>query len=1211
MSHALSNLYVEKIASEHPIALWMLNEEAFYVSWIPVSTRDLVGDVDWSFTNCTVSLESPAPVDTPHYESGHIPVYRISGDVPSGPSSVIDIKRLYPFSGYGEYFVDKTNFALGFHLKIDTTYATQITYGFTYYDDILSDVEVLTTEELSAADDGLWRFFSNTFDVSSELVGNAVNPIIRITVSSGGSAGDYELLITGLSLGEDSENFNKVSLGVIPTALPTNISLPNTLSGIKANQYGNFGNYAYYLGDQQKLFAKNFGLPLTYGSSNSTKLYPNVVNGNTQPSLIFPGYGFLNNKGKFNQYTAEMWMSINTDTLTPRRIFGPITGKDGLYVERGTLSFVLGDKYGSHYVGSWVRPMLIHIKYTRNLVCVYLNGEQVISFVFDEDAISLPDEFDNSNKSQDWLGFYAYADTRPIAIDSFAIYSYAVPTDVAKRRFVWGQGAVAPEITNSALNATTAFSDYSFANNSVNYNYPDFANWRQGFSSNLDNSSNFLKLPNYTLPEFVVGGGEQDELLLDLQLALDGLTPKYYSFLTYSDQECYVRFNNLSVLNEAVKNLYGVFETDGTASGEVLFYIKKKSSNDSLTVSLTGTSLSYDIQISGISTNIATKTITANSLFTAGISPEVLSVLAIPNIERFFSDMSDLELFVGGGVLQTTFSGRIYKVGFDGNYNSRKINTLYDLYGTFNESLGTATTLMDHTSNYTLVALEKYGIFFMDIAVAAYWEDYMPLSYFAKYVEAHDGEKHYDLDSLQVNLDFPEPTETNSAESVSSWTYGDLEIEYSDPVALTYETLQNNVYTSWFNYEDMEQDSVQYFYYVTPGSSVRGYVSFQYIGDGANSSLVEFQNLATPRTKGVVDPAIITGDWEDTAYEIVNGTLIYPPTIDRNAKSVDFNDLAIVYHLDLNSEGILHSPINIRELQIASKVLERKQLSEIGTKFGVPVYPYVKNGLYYDLKHKNPIGVYKGSTPHLYMDRHSGFRIRGEFSPIFDRGLSIPVNAQRSSNFKVSSVQLWVRFSDAVFPTENTPILSLVHNNDTYTFYLKADSTEQRGRIEGKDSSGNILSNIKYSINGASVDTPYLNQDEWASLSIGFSELIDFGLFAGRININGPLTYNNISYYLSTNLEQTQRVQHRSWNKVKDDSGAIIWDYWENSFTWSMVDVLSTTNAYAVNLEEIYSKYVGTDRMVIDDNIGGILVDPDRIRVYGSVNWLTKTETPA
>jgi hypothetical protein len=1207
MSQTLSNLYVEKISSEHPLAVWMLNEEAFFVSSITESNKDLSDSGEWLFTNATPAVESPTPVGSPVYDIETPTPYRIVGDVPGGPTMTIEAESVFTKIP-ADFDLGLKSLSLGFHLYVDTQYATSITYGFTYYDTVLlTDVDVFTTEVLAGTDNGLWKFFGGTFDIP---VSNAtgITFIIRINVTTGGSAGDYDFLVMGLSIGQNSENFQKISTGSIPVAISADISLPNTLKVVSAIPYGPTSQDAYYLADSNKLFAKNFGVPLTYGSSNSTKIYPNPVDDVYQPSLIFPGYGFLNNKGKYNQYTAELWMSINTDAADPRRIFGPIASTDGLYIEGGIITLVVGGQYGSHYVGNWLRPMLIHIKYLKDTAILYLNGEQVVSIEFDESLLVLPDEFDEFGKSQDWLGVYAYEDTHPITLDSFAIYSYPVPVDVAKRRWVWGQGVVAPEGTNSSINAVTAFNDYSFADYSVNYNYPDFANWKQGFASNLDTSSSFLKLPAYTLPEFVISESTQEQLLLDLQTAETAADPKYYSFrpdISWADRQCYMLFKEFSVLSEPVKNLYGVFETDGSASGELLFYITKKNSNDVFMIELTGDSLNYVFDIQGTSYTFSVETITLDEPFVAGINIANVSGLPIDGLATFFSNQSELSLYVGGWNGPYTFTGKTYKIGFDGEYNSRHIVDYFNTDGVFDPT--DATALLAHTANYTLVPLEKYGIFFMDIAVAAYWEDYMPLSYFAKYVEDYDGNRFYDLDSIQINLDFPEPTEVAAAESTSSWTYGDLEIAYSDPVQLIYQDIQNTLYTTWENYEDMEQASIKYYYYTTGPSAMRSYVSFQYLVDGANINLMDYLNKATPRVRGVADPAGITGDWEDTAYEVVNGTIIYPPLLDKNDKSVDFNDLAVVYHLDFKSEGILHNPISLRELQLASEVLERKKFTTIGTKFGVPVYPYSKLGLYYNLKAKNPIGVYKGSTPHLYLDRHSGFRIRGEFSPILDRGISVPINTQKASNMQVGSMQVWLRFSDTAFPTEETPIFYIVHKNDTYTFYLKNDTYLERGYIVGRDSAGNILTDVNYTLNGASVNKPFIVNEEWVVLGVGFTNLLDFASFSGRLNLGGPLTYNNISYYLATNLTQEQRVQNRTWGEISADPGD--WSTWEPE-TWSFVDILGITTFYDINPSEIYSKYVGTDRIIIDDNIGGILVDPEKLRVYGDVNWLTKTVLP-
>jgi hypothetical protein len=779
------------------------------------------------------------------------------------------------------------------------------------------------------------------------------------------------------------------------------------------------------------------------------------------------------------------------------------------------------------------------------------------------------------------------------------------------------------------LNATTAFSDYSFANYAVNYNYPDFASWRQAFFSNVETSSNFLQLPGYELPTFYLDNYKtQEEWMQDIKdIVVDPLDADdnagylYYTFRpdnSWSTKDCYIYSREFGILNDPIQSFYGVFRTDGSASNQTLVKINNIITSDYLLIKVNGTSVTYTLNVDGISTTFATKTINPNVRFSVGLDIPTISLQNISGINKFFSDQSSLNLYVGGDG-SNTFAGRIYRFGFDTSYNARKIVTSYDSTGVFLQTLSVANTLMSHVANYTLKIYNQYGFYFMDIAAAGYWEDYLPLSYFGKYVEDYEGNKYYDLDSIQINLDYPEPLEVSSVESTSSWTYADLKSRYETPIQLDYVYLDNNFYSGWEDYEDMSQDSEKYYFYPTQNNSVRSYISFQNILDGANQNLVDFQYKAVPRSKGVVDPNILVdiddegnvspGTWENTAYEVVDGTVVYPPLTNNQENTVDFNNLAIVYHLDFASEGILHHPVSFRELQLVSQVLERKQFTEVGTRFGVPIFPYSKVGLYYDFKAKNPISIYKGSTPYLYLNRHSGWRVRGDFSPILDRGMSIPINTQKGLGTEVSAIQMWVRFSDISFPTQELSIFSVDYKDGTYDFYIRGDESTQRGYIVARDrATSAIVSTIEYHVNGMPVDTAYLVNEQWAVLGIAFTELLSFDQYTGRLNINGPLTYNNISYYLATNLEQNQRVETRSWGEVKNDGTSRLWDYWENAFTWGEIKVITSINVYSIDPGVIYEKYVGTNRIIIDDNIDGVLVNPDIIKVYSDVGWTSSTQ---
>lgn len=2122
-----SNLYVEKVVSEHPVAVWMLNEQLDFLSLFTETNRQFYNTGEWTVSGATATQELSPPGTVPFSNSV---TTKVTG---TGTASQILLQQVSVFPT-ASLSTNLKNFVLSGKLYIGSTYGTSYSYGY-QYDDTVSGLTYYVEETASILTKNLntWVSFSNTFDLPNTLSATNIKIIFRINVSTGGT-GSYNFYLNGFNLSQWSENFNESSLGISSSSISSAINLPNTLKTIPAACYGSSSKKAYYLATSNEMYAKNFGIPLVYGSSNVTKLYPNKISNVTYPSLIFPGYGFLNERGRHNEYTAEMWISLNTDASVPRKIFGSIASTDGLYVEGGFLTFVFNKQFASHYIGEWFRPMLIHIRYVKDSITVLLNGEEVISLSFIESDTTLPSEYTDSSKtvSNDWLGFYCYDDTQSFSIDSFAIYSYSVPNEVAKRRFVWGQGVSAPELQNSSLNATTAFADYAYSNNAVNYNYPDFANWKQGFFNNVVPNSNTLELPKYTLPSFnlgskstqtwydaiqsipaqtstrtnllynpsletslsnwsagspmllsqssdykhlgsyslktqatdylsdtniamtnintldsvalsgktitisayiycpigspfigqtisisdeqpstppttvssinptlvsgqwarvsktmtypssvtaartwvvrlgsqlpklinrvnkfqdpsfesgtatyagsyagvgktasysnstdfaysgtksikylagtgkgtgsrylsLVGGGASagsvvpntnmvfsqyvycpvpisvsnyidiydstptylsniigdatyipantwtkvyakgsipanasySNLLLrestvngfpfrenlainpsfetnvlntgansssssvrstaaylfgtasllltsnggsafgpyalnssglnshiavtagqnytwsayiydinttkSYSLSIEwynssgglisgssgttvasvvgawtrlvmtatapvgavGATPTFYSttaptsgtqayfdgflfeqeskinyiqngsfdvnldgwyvlnptnsaatftrttgfsysglasglvtytgtptegrtlryncqtsepfksylpagqytvsakvygatgqgltgaaiaiesnaspfatatsnsqttatfngkwqtisntftvtaagnvvinvsylgtpvngntfyidevmietgstvgtfvnsqyfdgstggtfqrwtgtahasssidsppvyvdgismevatsynatanpcmkenttgwtsntstmpatltrltgltdvpdkrittalnaesladgsriwnFLmgkvegangffvagqsytmsfyaklnsgsssgynmwfsngpslnnpasgvsftptstwqrfsstftatsnfdydtwwhidmpqklasnasftgfmieksatlssfadssffsgstsgyawkgttnasasyevaplyvdsalaeisstvgTYFDgsgsdytseysattawlgtahsssstvtylskldeinggryltfrpnsawdsEVCSIKFDSFAVLNDKIESFYGIFQTAGVASDQTLFKVTSKFSSDYVYANLNNTTLTYNAVISGTTTIIATKTITPNQKFIAGINISNFASQSISGINKFFSNQKNLSLEVAGSGINT-FTGKLYSFGFDGAYNNRKVNTLYDTKGIFSETLADANTLFAHTANYDLIPIEQYGIFFVDIAVAGYWEDYIPLSYFAKYIKDYDGNMNYDLDAIQFNIDYPEPIETSSKESISSWTYQDLYNKFNDPDVLSYEDLANTLYTTWDDYQDMSEDSIKYYYYDTSLANVRTYVSFQKIVDGSNKNLVDFTNFDVPRSKGTVKPSLSLTAWEDTAFELVDGSIVYPPTKYADNSDVDFNDLGLVSHVEFKVDGILHSNIKLRDLQLASQVYERTKFTEFGTKYGIPVYPYHKTGLYYDFKGDNPVEIYKDSTPHLFLTRHSGWRMHGEFGPSYDRGIAMIVNKEKDPGLQISSVQIWLKYADRVFPNQETKIFSITYKADILDFYVVADSTTQRGKVYAKlRSTDAIFTNLEFHLDGVFVENPYLINGEWACIGVAFPSLLDFRSYSGSLVLNGPMTYNNISYSISTNLEQQQSVEYNSWSYINTTSVPSGWDYWQNSFTWDGVKVLNRTNVYAIDPSDIFARYVGTNKVIVDDNVDGILLNPEQLKVYSDVSWSNTVATP-
>ena len=129
-------------------------------------------------------------------------------------------------------------------------------------------------------------------------------------------------------------------------------------------------------------------------------------------------------------------------------------------------------------------------------------------------------------------------------------------------------------------------------------------------------------------------------------------------------------------------------------------------------------------------------------------------------------------------------------------------------------------------------------------------------------------------------------------------------------------------------------------------------------------------------------------------------------------------------------------------------------------------------------------------------------------------------------------------------------------------------------------------------------------------LGINFGTALNFDLFRGSINLNSPAIFNNISYYQANNLQQLQSKINRPWNKVKQD-GAIdySWSYWLNNYTWDEVLSASSSPLYGVNAQDVYSNYMGTNKIIIDDE-EGMVFDADKMRVYNDTSWSVSVGTP-
>jgi len=1237
----VSNIYAEKIFAEHPIDLWVLDDQADYVSLITESQRQIWTAPGWILENCTASagtdVDKEEPFDTSY-------VSKIIGDADSSPETydiVIKSPEMPNMSTLNQS-IGTVTISSYVYSKIIDAYFEDMYIGIEYT--LPGNTSATVVEKkINFLNIPEWVLIGETFDIVNENI--PFRFFIKLKVNTAGNAGDYNFYVNGLTLGQWSSEFNSTSLGVVPTSIPSTIALPSGLTGTVANAYGLSSDNGYYLVNNKYFTAKNTSIPLVFGASNLTIISPNKSGSTTLPSLIVPGKGFLNEAGRNQEYTVEFWMRVNCDASIPKKIFGPISGNDGLYAEDGFLTLVVGGQSQSYFVNEWYRPMLVDIRLIRNSVSMLINGEEVINFSINTDTMVLPDILNQDTssalygKNQDWLGFYSYDDIFPFEISCISVYSYQVPIAVIKRRFVYGQGVGSPENINSTFGGTTAFIDYAFANYAVNYNYPDFARWDQGTFDNLVTSNKFLSIPEYELPEIVIPGKTLNQLYADNSAT--GVQNETYKFITFrpnsswDNKHTYFNFPKFNILNDEVHTFYGVFKPSTTfLDNQVLIKFNNKITGNYLSIEVD----KHDINNDGVEENVIAYYLVYNgqvqndfimyeytpgNRIAVGINIQKFAEYYGGNVAAFFGNQNGIEVYVGGDPINSakSFTGKIYDIDFCSERNAADISDHFNENGI--AKVADANQLIDHLASYSLLVGQNYGEYNLDIGVSAYWEDYLPLSYFAKFVKDYAGDTYYDLDFLQFNIGYPAISSLTETEINSGWTYAQLSAAYSSPVTKSYLQLSNIALTGYDDYQELAFNTQSQFDYNTENASVKSYLTFQNIIDGANLTNDNFTTTQNADQSKLINLSAYT-NWRTTRFEVVDNTIIYP------RKDFDFNDLAVVLNLEFKVRSTIGKTVTIDRVQFASQVFSQNASTPVGTRFGVNLFPYTKSGIYFDYKSQNPFSIYKGSTPYLYLTRTSGIEMRGDVTQK-ERGLSIPINQQLAPDYDVNALQVWMRYDGTNFPTETIKLFSIEYKNEDIVFYLEpSDTLRRRGRIYAlRSNSSEQFLDLAYYINGRPVAVPTITAKEWTALGVFFLTPLDLENFAGKVNLLGPFVFNNISFYRTNSLANVQNIVTRSWASVEttanpnyptpaeenggtDDEG---WRYWKanpargvNWGSWFNVLALDTYQTTDFDPGTIYKAYIGTNKIVFDDD-EGINLNSEKINTYSDIKWLRRTES--
>jgi hypothetical protein len=274
-------------------------------------------------------------------------------------------------------------------------------------------------------------------------------------------------------------------------------------------------------------------------------------------------------------------------------------------------------------------------------------------------------------------------------------------------------------------------------------------------------------------------------------------------------------------------------------------------------------------------------------------------------------------------------------------------------------------------------------------------------------------------------------------------------------------------------------------------------------------------------------------NWQTTKYEVVDGTIIYPPN------GVDISTLKLVTHIELSVSDTINNKVEIKSLQICSQALSLDTTIEnpVYTKYETKITPYtytvVGGTRTYDYSGignaKNPFIMEKNTSPHLSLERLSGIRLLDlDYGASgVNRGIRIDINKTQKAKSKVKSIQMFLYYDSKKFYFTGAEIFNIVAaGGEVFSTILgdpgsiNPNNSSVLG-ISTKNSSGATVTGITYYINGKLEATPLLRVDEWTVLTMVFTTPISFDNISGEFNITGPFAIDNIVLYGLNDQEYT------------------------------------------------------------------------------------------